>query len=67
MTNRTNGREQSLPFFCRFAMIMYSRTSKPTCSDTGGQPTQNSAALLAVRAGLSDRIFLTEYEQPRPA
>jgi hypothetical protein len=32
-----------------------------------GQPTQNSAALLALRAGLSDRIFLNEFEQPRPA
>jgi hypothetical protein len=39
----------------------------PTCSDTGGQPTQNSAALLAVRAGLSDRVFLNEFELPRPA
>ena len=42
-------------------------SAKPTCSDTGGQPTQNSAALLAARAGLSDRIFLNEFEQARPA
>ena len=42
-------------------------SAKSTCSETGGQPTQNSAALLAVRAGLSDRIFLNEFEQPRPA
>ncbi len=42
-------------------------SAAPTCSNTGGQPTQNSAALLAVRAGLSDRVFLNEFEQPRPA
>ena len=42
-------------------------SAKATCSDTGGQPTQNSAALLALRAGLSDRLFLNEFEQPRPA
>jgi hypothetical protein len=38
----------------------------PTCP-TGGQSTQNTAALLGVRAGLSDRIFLNEFELPRPA
>ena len=42
-------------------------SAKATCSDTGGQPTQNSAALLAARAGLSDRLFLNEFEQARPA
>jgi hypothetical protein len=38
----------------------------PTCP-TGGQSTQNTAALLGGRAGLSDRIFLNEFELPRPA
>ena len=42
-------------------------SAEATCSNSGGQPTQNSAALLAVRAGLSDRVFLNEFELPRPA
>jgi len=32
-----------------------------------GQPTQNSDALMTARAGLSDRLFLNEFETPRPS
>jgi hypothetical protein len=42
-------------------------SAKATCDMTSGLPTQNSAALLATRAGLSDRLFLDEFEQARPA
>ena len=56
-----------LKTFANFDAPCGTFSAKPTCSDTGGQPTQNSAALLTVRAGLSDRVFLSEFEQPRPA
>lgn len=62
----TYGTGCGLKTFADFDAPCGTNAELATCP-ISGQPTQNSAALLALRAGLSDRLFLNEFEQPRPA
>jgi hypothetical protein len=41
--------------------------NSPMTCPTSGLSTQNSAALLEIRAGPGDRVFLDEFETARPA